>query len=134
MYASTSYRTSGPIRLAVAVAAAATTAVLGVQADQASAAASVAGAGAAGIVSTIAGGPGGPGPARRVAITVCGKFISQGGCGFSFAAGNLYVTDLGWPNSSGDVVRQVNMRTGRLTTLAGDGQPGFGGDDGPATQ
>jgi hypothetical protein len=134
MYASTSCRTSGPIRLAVVIVAAATAAVLGVQADQASAAAGVGRAGAAGIVSTIAGGPGGPGPARRVAITVCGKFISQGGCGFSFAAGNLYVTDLGWPNSSGDVVRQVNMRTGRLTTPAGDGQPGFGGNGGPATQ
>lgn len=89
---------------------------------------------APGTVTTIAGGVGGPGPETAVAITVCGKFISQGGCGFSFAAGNLYFTDMGWANNTGDMVRRVNLRTGMLTTMAGSGQPGYGGDGGPARQ
>ncbi|MBV9083121.1 MAG: choice-of-anchor D domain-containing protein, partial [Acidobacteriaceae bacterium] len=44
------------------------------------------------------------------------------------AAGNLYIAD-----SLDDVVRQVNTTTGVITTVAGNGQAGYSGDNGPAT-
>jgi sugar lactone lactonase YvrE len=43
-------------------------------------------------------------------------------------AGNLYITD--WYNNR---VRKVDAVTGIITTVAGTGQIGFAGDDGPAT-
>jgi Bacterial Ig-like domain/NHL repeat len=42
-------------------------------------------------------------------------------------AGNLYISDF-----ANDVVRKVNT-SGTITTYAGDGTPGYSGDDGPAT-
>jgi Bacterial Ig-like domain (group 3)/NHL repeat len=44
------------------------------------------------------------------------------------SAGNLYIVD-----SSNNVVRKVAVATGIITTLAGDGTAGYGGDGGPAT-
>jgi len=44
------------------------------------------------------------------------------------AAGNLYVIDAG-----NNVVRRVAASTGIITTVAGNGNWGFGGDGGPAT-
>lgn len=44
------------------------------------------------------------------------------------ASGNLYITDY-----SNHCVRKVTAATGIITTLAGNGSPGFGGDGGPAT-
>jgi hypothetical protein len=103
--------------------------------------AALAGAGAAqaggpapGTISTIAGGVGGPGPARQVSIAPCGKPRLQNPCGISFADGSLYFTD------TVGVVRQVSLRTGRLTSPAGAALPsygsagGYGGDGGPAKQ
>jgi len=44
-------------------------------------------------------------------------------------AGNLFFVDM--PNH---VVRRVDKKTGVITTVAGVGKPGFGGDGGPAVQ
>lgn len=40
--------------------------------------------------------------------------------------GNLYVTEI-----SGHGVRKINLVTSIITTIAGNGTPGFSGDDGP---
>lgn len=45
------------------------------------------------------------------------------------AAGNVYIADAG-----NDRVRKVDIRTGIVTTIAGTGQRGFSGDNGPATK
>ncbi|MGO8961784.1 MAG: hypothetical protein ACLQFR_31090 [Streptosporangiaceae bacterium] len=58
---------------------------------------------AAGIISTVAGGIGGPGPGTNVAVQPCG---------IKFADGALYI--------GADLVRQVDPRTGRLTTPIAD--------------
>jgi hypothetical protein len=44
------------------------------------------------------------------------------------ASGNLFITD-----SSNERIRKVDKATGIITTLAGTGTMGFGGDGGPAT-
>ncbi len=44
-------------------------------------------------------------------------------------AGHLYFVD-----RLAAVVRKVDAQTGIITTIAGTGEPGFGGDGGPATQ
>jgi len=43
------------------------------------------------------------------------------------ASGNLYIAD-----AANDVIRKVST-SGTITTIAGAGEPGFGGDGGPAT-
>jgi internalin A len=43
-------------------------------------------------------------------------------------AGNLFIQD---PNNNR--IRKVDIATGIITTFAGNGSPGFGGDNGPAT-
>jgi len=45
------------------------------------------------------------------------------------AAGNLYISD-----SSNNRLRRVDAATGLISTVAGNGSPGFSGDNGPATQ
>jgi sugar lactone lactonase YvrE len=45
------------------------------------------------------------------------------------AAGNLYLS-----GSNNDRIRRVDAVTGVITTVAGDGNPGYSGDGGPATQ
>lgn len=42
-------------------------------------------------------------------------------------AGDLYIAD-----SWNHCIRRIDGKTGIITTIAGTGQPGFGGDDGPA--
>jgi len=44
------------------------------------------------------------------------------------AAGNVYVVD-----SDASLVRRVDARTGLISTVAGNGRHGYGGDGGPAT-
>ncbi len=43
------------------------------------------------------------------------------------ARGNLFVADM-----ANHAIRRIDLRTGVITTLAGDGQPGYSGDGGPA--
>ncbi len=44
------------------------------------------------------------------------------------AGGNLFLSDTG-----NHRIRRIDARTGIITTVAGSGKKGFGGDDGPAT-
>lgn len=43
--------------------------------------------------------------------------------------GALYICEIG-----NHVVRRLDMRTGKLTTVAGNGKPGYSGDGGPAVE
>jgi streptogramin lyase len=45
------------------------------------------------------------------------------------AAGDLYVVDM-----TNHAVRKVDMKSGIITTIAGNGKPGYSGDGGPAAQ
>ena len=45
------------------------------------------------------------------------------------AAGNIFLSD-----SSNNRIRRVDATTGLISTIAGDGNPGFAGDNGPAKQ
>lgn len=81
----------------------------------------------AGIITTIAGngassysGDGGPATAAGL----------NGPSGIAFdAAGNLFIAD-----QANSAVRRVDAATGIITTVAGNGAPGFSGDGGPAAQ
>ena len=80
-----------------------------------------------GIISTIAGtgdqddgGDGGPATQAHL----------DGPHGVAFdAAGNLYIADA-WSKR----IRKVDAATGTISTIAGTGERGYGGDGGPATQ
>jgi len=81
---------------------------------------------ATGIITTVAGigvsgysGDGGP--------ATSAKIVSPGSLSFD-SAGNLYIADY-----AGGTVRKVNTATGIITTVAGNGTPGYAGDGGPAT-
>jgi len=81
-----------------------------------------------GIITTIAGtgatGFGGDGgPAAQASF----NFGATGAIAFD-AAGNLYIAD-----SNNHRIRRVAVDTGVITTVAGRGAAGFGGDGGPAT-
>src|SRR5579859_210716 len=97
MNASTDDKVSRPARLILAVLAAVTAAGMWFVAGQGrpAAAAPARPAAAAGTVTTIAGGVGGPAPARSISVVVC-RGTRRSACGFSFAGGSLYFTDLGW--------------------------------------
>jgi sugar lactone lactonase YvrE len=81
---------------------------------------------ATGIIMTVAGiggsgysGDGGP-------ATSAAFFVVHGVA--VDAAGNLFIAD-----SGNDCIRRVDAITGIITTVAGNGSPGFSGDAGPAT-
>ncbi|MFO0877922.1 MAG: hypothetical protein U0840_11265 [Gemmataceae bacterium] len=80
-----------------------------------------------GTISTYAGGPkrgysGDGGPATRAALNQPYELAWD-------RDGHLFFVEIG-----NHVVRRVDARTGVITTVAGTGKPGFGGDDGPATK
>ncbi len=80
---------------------------------------------AAGAISTVAGdgtyGFGGDGGAATAAQLISPIDVAVDG------TGNLYIADLGNRR-----IRKVDA-AGAISTVAGDGTPGFGGDGGPAT-
>jgi large repetitive protein len=81
---------------------------------------------ATGIISTIAGNGnpsyvGDNGPADLATLNTPSGITIDG-------AGNLYIADTG-----NDVVRKITAATGIITTVAGNGTAGDGGDNGPAT-
>ena len=76
-------------------------------------------------ISTVAGGGstglGDGGPATMATLNLPVDAVVD-------VYGNLYIPDL-----QDNLVRKVTASTGIITTLAGTGVPGFGGDGGPAT-
>jgi sugar lactone lactonase YvrE len=65
-------------------------------------------------------GDGGPGPAAR---------MNQPASLAVDAAGNVFIAD-----TQNHAIRRLDAKTGILTTIAGDGTPGFEGDGGPAAK
>ena len=80
---------------------------------------------AGGTLSTVAGGVGGPGPARSVAMV--------NACGLRAAGASLYIGTGAGNIGLGSALRRVNVVTGALTTVAGNGAAGPVGDGGAAT-
>ncbi len=88
---------------------------------------------AAGVISTVAGYAGEPmngdgindgGPATKAGI-----YLNSEHNGLAVdSAGNLYIADEGHNR-----IRKVDVSTGIITTVAGNGTPGHSGDGGPAT-
>ena len=81
---------------------------------------------ATGVITTVAGngtagysGDNGPATAAELA-NPAGVAVD--------AAGDLFIADTG-----NDRIREVNLATGVITTVAGNGTDGYSGDDGPAT-
>ncbi len=86
----------------------------------------------AGIISTVAGTgdpsySGDKGPATSAALDFATGRLSGGGCLAVDSKGDLFVAD-----ALNNRVREVAV-DGIITTVAGDGQSGFAGDQGPAT-
>ncbi|MBU2008401.1 MAG: hypothetical protein KJ624_00905 [Chloroflexi bacterium] len=77
----------------------------------------------AGNIVTVAGSPlpiGDGGPATAAQLS--------GPVGLALDSGSLYIADGG-----NNRVRRVDLATGTITTFAGTGEGGYGGDGGPAT-
>lgn len=79
------------------------------------------------IITTVAGG-GGSGFSGDGGPATQAQLSSPQGIELD-AAGNLFIADQG-----NDRIRRVDAVTGIITTIAGNGQFGFAGDGGPATQ
>jgi uncharacterized protein (TIGR03437 family) len=79
---------------------------------------------ATGIITTVAGGgsayPGDGGPATSARVFPSGVAVD--------GSGNLYIAEF-----YGSVIRKVTAATGIITTVAGNGTPGYSGDGGPAS-
>jgi hypothetical protein len=79
-----------------------------------------------GIISTIAGNSaasytGDGGPAKSATLDTPSSVAIDG-------AGDIYIAD-----TANNAVRKITAATGIMSTVAGDGAPGFGGDNGPAS-
>jgi uncharacterized protein (TIGR03437 family) len=88
---------------------------------------------AAGVISTVAGYAGEPMNADGIndggPATKAGIYLNSEHNGLAVdSAGNLYIADEGHNR-----IRKVDVSTGIITTVAGNGTPGHSGDGGPAT-
>jgi uncharacterized protein (TIGR03437 family) len=86
---------------------------------------------ATGVISTVAGGTtfgysGDGGPATSAALSA--PVQPYNGLAID-PAGNLYISD-----DYNHAIRMVSAATGIITTIAGNGSPGFAGDGGPASK
>ncbi len=79
-----------------------------------------------GVITTVAGNGSWVYQQDGVAATTAPIFLPMGEA--TDAAGNLYLCD-----SSNNRVRKVDVTTGLISTIAGNGEVGFSGDNGPAT-
>src|SRR5208282_2064332 len=79
-----------------------------------------------GIITTIAGN-GTQGFSGDGGLATAAELNEPAGLALD-ASGNLYIAD-----SENNRIRKVNLATGIITTIAGDGTQGFSGDGGPAT-
>jgi NHL repeat len=78
---------------------------------------------ATGDITTVAGG----GAVSSPTYSGLATGAQVGGAGVAEASGNLYIADATY-----NVVREVNIATDQMTTVAGDGTAGYSGDGGPA--
>ncbi len=78
-------------------------------------------------IATVAGTPGSAGSAGDGLLATRAQLLTPRGVGVD-AAGDLYISDV-----DGHVVRKVNAASGLISTLAGTGTAGYGGDGGLAT-
>ncbi len=79
-----------------------------------------------GLISTVAGG--------RKGYAGDGGAATDAACNEPYevrfdAAGNMFFVEM-----VNNLVRRVDAKTGKISTVAGTGKPGFGGDGGPATR
>jgi sugar lactone lactonase YvrE/phosphodiesterase/alkaline phosphatase D-like protein len=81
---------------------------------------------ATGIITTVAGN-GSPGFSGDGGPATAASLISPSDVSLD-SSGNIYIADTG-----NNRIRMVHATTGIITTVAGDGTPGFSGDNGPAT-
>jgi len=72
------------------------------------------------------GGDGGPATAAQLNFAIGDNPEPAGG--LAYRAGVLYISD-----TEDHRIRVVDLATGIINTLAGTGEPGYGGDDGAAT-
>jgi hypothetical protein len=115
-------RNSGALRVSLAAAAGLALAAGGVAG---AVGAQAAGPPAGGTISTAVGGVGGPGPARSVALVTP--------CGVRAAGTSLYIGTGAGNIGFGSALRRVNVLTGALSTVAGNGAAGPAGDGRVAT-
>ena len=80
----------------------------------------------AGLIATVAG-DGSAGYDATATIATSTSLNQPGGVAID-GAGNLYIAD-----TNNNVIRKVNLTTGAISTVAGDGAPGYTGDGGAAT-
>lgn len=80
-----------------------------------------------GTITTVAGSPGQHGYGGDGGLATSATFSTPNGISFD-ANGDLYIADTG-----NHVIRLLAHATGVITTVAGSGHGGFGGDGGPAT-
>jgi Bacterial Ig-like domain (group 3)/NHL repeat len=80
----------------------------------------------AGKITTVAG-DGTAGYDRTATVATSTSLDVPGGVAID-GAGNLYIAD-----TNNNVIREVNLTTGSIRTVAGTSTPGFTGDSGPAT-
>jgi sugar lactone lactonase YvrE len=86
------------------------------------------------IITTVAGngtqGFGGDqGPALQAMLNFEVGSNPEPSGGIAYHAGTLYIAD-----TENSRIRRIDLQSGIITTIAGTGQTGFSGDEGPATQ